>query len=88
MVRTVGELVRDLIPAELNVCFDFALPEGFVHDAGGCSGADPRGHFVWLYDSRAKIWGRPYPLDHVGMDILHCYNVAQSQHYPEDFFLG
>lgn len=87
--KTVADVVREIgLEYMPGVSFDFALPMGFVWDAEAISGGRVPGRFVWLYDSRGGLFGRPYPLDYVAVDILHTYNVAQSHHYPEDMFFG
>lgn len=88
MRRTVAEVAREIGLDAMGVTYDTALPQGFVYEAEDMSKASPLGHFVWLYDSRGGVFGRPYPLDHVGVDILHVYNRETSHYYPEDRFFG
>ena len=89
MVKTVGEVVREIgLDGMPGVSFDFALPQDWVNEATRLAGANPCGHVVLVYDSRAKIFGRPYPLDYVGVDIVHILNAVLLLKYPEDMFFG
>ena len=58
-IKTVYELARETIPQEIG--FDCALPQPWVDDMSKL-GVDARGHFVWIYDEPAGLWGRPFYL--------------------------
>ena len=55
--KTIWETVRETVPDEFG--FDTALPQPWVDEIVAL-GADPRGRFVWLYDSVSPCFGRPF----------------------------
>lgn len=53
-----------------NKTFDYALPQPWVDRVYEETGIVPVPHFVWLYDEKAKIFGRPYALTATGWVVL------------------
>ena len=63
MGKTKGDLAKELIPE--GVTFDYALPEPWCDDLRKKTGiTNIAYHFVWMYDEKAKVFGRPFPLTH------------------------
>ena len=49
--------------------FDYALPQPWCDEVKEITGIYPVDHFIWLYDEKAPMFGRPYPLDMTGWVI-------------------
>jgi hypothetical protein len=50
--------------------YDTALPQDWVDHVILTTKLNPFSHFVWLYDEKAHLFGRPFPLDGIGIEIL------------------
>ena len=81
-MATIRETAEGWLPLELHRSFDCALPQEWVDDCLRLDLGEPRGHFVWLYDSLGEIFGRPYPLDSLGRWIVINYNLRAGSQYP------
>lgn len=85
---TKAELVKALgIDKE---SFDYALPQDWVDEVAKCLPGQMRGqivpNFVWLYDEKAEIFGRPCSLSFEGNEILshilmHPQLYLHAKHY-------
>lgn len=90
-LKTVRDMALELLPEGVQRSFDYALPQEWVNMAADKLDMDVRGHFVWLYDNRALIMGRPFPLTCCGRVMLRvmnrtactCYRVDQGAWEPE-----
>ena len=56
-MKTMNELADKVLPE--GTSYDTALPQPWVDDMQALR-ADPRGHYVWLYDKVNPIFGRPF----------------------------
>lgn len=54
---------------------DYALPHPWCEDVLEKTGHWPPDVMIWLYDEKAPIFGRPYPLNILGWVILRMINV-------------
>ena len=80
MIRqTVSELAESILPE--NSSFDCALPQPWVNYMIDRN-MDPRGSFVWLYDDKGAIFGRPFPLTGEARKHLVHYNVLNGTQFP------
>jgi hypothetical protein len=68
-VRTREERVAELND-KYRGHYDTALPQQWVDQVSSRTTINPVGHFVWLYDEVAKIFGRPYPLSDEGEGLI------------------
>jgi hypothetical protein len=59
--------------------YDYALPQPWAEKVLKRTDVWPCGHFVWLYDEVARIFGRPYPMDEVGDRLI---NQAPDLFFP------
>ena len=78
--ETVGEAAARLLPA--GATYDCALPQSFVDDLRQVTHAEAGGAFVWLYDSAAPIYGRPFPLHNGAILTLADYTARTGFAYP------
>ena len=74
------------IPEEFDGTFDYALPQPWVDMVQKLSGLEENicGNFVWIYDSRAKIFGRPFPLTAEGSVLIGIFNSQTRGNFPTD----
>ena len=54
----------------LDANYDWAMPQEWFDEASDLTGMNPSGHVVWLYDSRAPVFGRPFGLTDKGRQIV------------------
>jgi hypothetical protein len=75
--ETKGELVKRRGIEDSS--FDFALPQDWLDEVvqwcrfngyRGYSYRDILYGFVWMYDEKAKVFGRPYPLTYLTQHLL------------------
>jgi len=50
--------------------FDYSLPQDWCYAVRDITGIYPAFDFVWLYDEKAPMFGRPYPLNIAGWVIM------------------
>lgn len=62
--------------------FDYAVPQPFADHLREVTGAETFGAFVWIYDSQAPIFGRPFPLHNGAICTLADYNARAGTAYP------
>ena len=67
---TVREAAEAKLPSDMARSFDCALPQEWINRMQTRLGTSPCGHFVWLYDDAAPIFGRPFPVTAAGEFLL------------------
>jgi len=50
--------------------FDWAIPQEIFKQMLQKTHLNPNGHVVWLYDEKARIFGRPFGITLLGWVIL------------------
>jgi len=65
---TKGGIIKQLGMEDMT--FDYALPQDWVDAVFQAIGILPTMSFVWLYDDKAPMFGRPFPLDARGWVIM------------------
>ena len=67
-MKTFGELAQEKLG---DASYDFAVPQDWAFMIEVKTGIYPVSHVVWLYDEKARVFGRPYPLTYKGFMALH-----------------
>lgn len=82
---TKKELAEKMIPVEFHNKFDYALPQNWVDEAQALAEfVHVASHFVWLYDTRGGIFGRPFPLTVDGANLISVFNETHKTCFPTD----
>lgn len=79
--NTVDDVMKNRHPDKAGL-YDVALPQAFAEDFKEITGLWPVGLMVWLYDEKAKVFGRPYPITERASEALRQYNEIKGHDYP------
>ena len=71
-MKTFQEIADNRLGKE--AVYDWAIPQPIYNEIVEKTNINPGGHVVWLYDKKARVFGRPFGITLLGGIILTIYS--------------